>query len=56
MEEHLRANRVPLDETSYHLGRRLTVDPKAEAFVDDPEANAFLTRAYRPGFVVPERV
>jgi predicted dehydrogenase len=56
MEEHLRANRVPLDETSYHLGRRLTLDPKAEVLVDDPEANGFLTRAYRPGFVVPEKL
>jgi predicted dehydrogenase len=56
MEEHLRDNKVPLDSTSYHLGRRLTVDPKAEAFVDDKEADAFLTREYRKGFAVPDKV
>ena len=28
--EHLKGNKVPLEQTSYRLGRKLTVDPKAE--------------------------
>jgi hypothetical protein len=56
MEEHLKENKVPLDETSYLLGRRLTVDPQKEVFVNDTEADAYLTREYRKPFVVPEKV
>jgi predicted dehydrogenase len=56
MGEHLKENKVPLDGTNYRAGRRLTVDPQAEAFVGDSEANALLTREYRKPFVVPEKV
>ena len=55
MEEHLaKDNGLKLDGLEYHLGRKLTVDAKAESFVDDPEANKLLTRHYRKPFVVPE--
>src|SRR5205085_232600 len=47
MEEHLKENSVPLEETSYRVGRRLTVDPAAEKFVNDTEADSYLTREYR---------
>jgi predicted dehydrogenase len=56
MEDHLKENQLPLDETSYFLGRRLAVDTKAEAFISDTEADSFLTREYRKGFVVPDKV
>jgi predicted dehydrogenase len=56
MEEHLKENQLPLDATSYVLGRRLTVDPRTETFIDDKEADSLLTREYRKGFVVPDRV
>jgi hypothetical protein len=46
---------VPLEKTTYLLGRRLAVDTKTESFVNDVEANRFLTRAYRKGFEVPAR-
>jgi len=57
MEEHLvKENGIKLDETQYTLGRHLTVDLQNEAFVDDQEANALVTRNYRAPFVVPEKV
>jgi hypothetical protein len=31
-------------------------DMDMERFMDDPEANAMLTRIYRPPYVVPEEV
>src|SRR5262249_42294714 len=51
--EHLKENKLPLDETKYHLGRKLTLEPKSETFVDDKEADKMLTREYRKGFEVP---
>jgi predicted dehydrogenase len=54
--EHLKENKVPLDATSYRVGRRLTIDPQAERFVGDKEADVLLTREYRKPFVVPEKV
>jgi predicted dehydrogenase len=54
--EHLKDNRVPLDETNYRLGRRLKVDVKNETFLGDKEADALLTREYRKPFVMPEKV
>jgi predicted dehydrogenase len=56
MEEHLQGNGIALDDLRYHLGRKLTVDPRTETFVGDSEANAMLTREYRKGFEVPARV
>ena len=45
-----------LAESSYHLGRPLNMDPKAERFIDDKDANTLLSRNYRKPFVVPETV
>ena len=49
---------VKLQETSYQLGRTLTLDPKSERFIGEgaDQANAFLTRHYREPFVVPAKV
>jgi predicted dehydrogenase len=54
--EHLGGNMVPLDDSNLMVGRRLTVNPQTETFVNDREADAYLTREYREGFVVPARV
>jgi predicted dehydrogenase len=57
MEEYLmKGNGLKIDETTYRLGRRLTVDAKSETFIGDPDANKLLTRNYRSPFVVPEKV
>src|SRR5215210_1808677 len=48
-----------LSNISYRLKRELHfmgADMDMERFMDDPEANAMLTRIYRPPYVVPEEV
>ena len=45
-----------LGNITFRLGRQLEFDPQSEKFVDDPEADAMLTRNYREPFVVPEKV
>jgi predicted dehydrogenase len=56
MEEHLRENKVPIEATQYRVGRHLSVEPHAERFVNDSEANAYLTREYRAPFIVPDKI
>jgi predicted dehydrogenase len=45
-----------LANISYRLGRGLTFNGEAEKFVKDNEADAMLTRNYRKGYVVPDKV
>jgi predicted dehydrogenase len=47
---------VHLANISYRLGRSLNFDPATLRFVNDPAADAMLTRDYRAPFVVPDRV
>jgi len=47
---------VHLGNIAYRLGRALEFDPDTMTFPHDAEANAMLTREYRPPFVVPDRV
>jgi predicted dehydrogenase len=56
MSEHLKENMVPLDKTNYRVGPKLEFDTKTEKFVGNKDANAMLTRPYRKGFEVPEKV
>jgi predicted dehydrogenase len=55
MAEHLKDNKLNLNETNCRVGRALTFDPKAEKFVGDKEADALQTREYRKGFEVPAK-
>ncbi|HYV32113.1 MAG TPA: hypothetical protein VEO53_13540 [Candidatus Binatia bacterium] len=58
MRSNLEAVGVNLTNTKYQLGRVLKFDPKRERFVGfgARKADAFLSRNYRPPFVVPTAV
>ncbi|MEZ5401447.1 MAG: Gfo/Idh/MocA family oxidoreductase [Bryobacteraceae bacterium] len=45
-----------LANISYRLGRKLEIDPGAQRFRSDDEANRMLTRNYRAPYVVPQKV
>jgi len=45
-----------LGNISYRLGRSLDFDPVKMKFVNDPEADAMLTKEYREPYVLPETV
>ncbi len=51
--QHLRDNEVDPERTKIVLGTKLTLDPQREAFLDNPQADAMLSREYRRPFVVP---
>jgi predicted dehydrogenase len=53
--QHLVENGVDLNESTYRLGRKLSIDPGRERFDDSREANGYLFDDYRPGFAVPRR-
>ncbi len=53
---HLSSGLAHLGNISYRLGRTLKFDPQNEVFINDPEANAMLTRQYRAPFAIPEKV
>lgn len=53
---HLSSGLAHLGNIAYRVGRVLEFDPKTEKFVNDPEADMYLTREYRKGFEVPEKV
>lgn len=47
---------IHLANIAYRLGRSLDFDPATMTFPRDAEANAMLTREYRPPYVLPNRV
>jgi predicted dehydrogenase len=51
--QHLQENKVDLEKTPLTLGSVLQLEADREAFVNNPQANALLTREYRKPFVVP---
>jgi predicted dehydrogenase len=44
---------VDITKTTFSLGEVLDVDTKTESFVNNPKADAMLTREYRPPYIVP---
>ena len=55
-EGHLSSAYCHLGNIAYRLGRKLHVNASSESFVNDPEADAMLTRDYRAPFVVPAKI
>ncbi len=55
-EGHLSSAYCHLGNIAYRLGRKLHINPSTESFIDDPAADAMLTREYRAPFVVPAKV
>jgi len=51
--KHLADNSVDVAKSKLTLGTVLRIDPKREAFLDNSQADALLTREYRRPFVVP---
>lgn len=56
LEGHLSASICHLAEISYRTKRRLTFNSHAEKFVNDSDADSYLTRDYRYPYVVPDKV
>ncbi|MFC1563028.1 Gfo/Idh/MocA family oxidoreductase [candidate division KSB1 bacterium] len=56
LDGHLSASLCHLGNISYRTGRKLTFNPTAEKFINDPDANTFLSREYRPPFIVSEDI
>ena len=56
IKRNLQGVGVNLDKVTYRMGRTLSIDPKAERFIGDPEADKLLTQEYRAPYVVPEKV
>lgn len=52
--DHLTRNAVDLEKSHATLGPWLAMDPTTERFIDNPAADALLSRRYRQPFVVPE--
>jgi len=53
---HLSSGLAHLGNIAYRTEKVLTFDPQAEKFVNDPEADKMLTRNYRQGFEVPNKI
>jgi predicted dehydrogenase len=56
MAAHLDANGVDCSKDTLRLGMPLNFHPRKERFETSEQANALLSRNYRPPFVVPEKV
>jgi predicted dehydrogenase len=57
IEGHLSTSMMHLGNIAYRTGRKLTFDGQSESFVNDDEANSYLTRKeYRKPYLLPEEV
>ena len=54
IQKHLADNNVDIEKQELTLGPWLEIDSDKETFVNNPAADAFLTRDYRKPFVVPK--
>jgi hypothetical protein len=50
---HYSATLCHLANIAMRIGRRLKFNPARERFIDDAQANAYLTKQYRKGYELP---
>jgi hypothetical protein len=55
-EGHLSTSLCHLGNIACRLKRSLRFNPHAETFINDPEADSYLTKAYRSPYNLPEKV
>ena len=55
-EGHKSTRLCHLGNIAYRVGRVLRFDASTETIADDAEANGLLSRTYRKGFVLPEKL
>ena len=56
LEGHMSTSLAHLGIISYSTGRKLTFNPYHEKFINDDDANTYLTRQYRHQYVMPDEV
>ncbi len=56
LEGHMSTAMMLMGNIAYRTGRKLIFNGNAEKFVEDADANTYLTRQYRPPFVLPDEV
>ena len=56
LEGHISTAAMHLGNISYRTGRKLRFNPSSEKFVNDEDADSYLTRDYRPPYVMPDPV
>jgi hypothetical protein len=56
LEGHLSTTITHLGNIAYKTGRKLVFDSETERFVNDKEADTYLTREYREPYVLPKEV
>jgi predicted dehydrogenase len=56
LEGHMSTAMMLMGNIAYRTGRKLTFNGNAEKFIGDEDANTYLSRQYRPPYVLPEEV
>jgi len=56
LEGHLSTSLCHLGNIACRLKRSLRFNPHAETFVNDPEADSYLTKTYRAPYLLPDKV
>jgi hypothetical protein len=56
LEGHLSTSLCHLGNIACRLKRSLRFNPHAETFVNDAEADSYLTKAYRAPYILPDQV
>jgi predicted dehydrogenase len=56
LEGHMSTAMMHMGNISYRTGRKLTFDGQAEKFINDDEANTYLTRKYRDPYLLPKEI